>query len=103
MNSADTLHSPSRKHGYVFREGVYSAAAAMGSYCPARQKIPKLIVGEVMDRMVEQLRAEMQEGWAGLQRPVMRIDGSSLLLQHSRNWCGAFHPGTIHMGRTMGR
>jgi hypothetical protein len=45
----------------------------------------------------------MQEGWAGLQRPVMRIDGSSLLLQHSRNWCGAFHPGTIHMGRTMGR
>ena len=143
MNSADTFqllrlfqkvapawffHSLSRKHGYVFREGVYSAAvviwlmiwqrlqgnrslaaavqhllqggaqdlvsdskrwteakvsAATGSYCQARQKLPKLIVGEVMDRMVEQLRAEMQEGWAGLQRPVMLIDGSSLQLQHS--------------------
>ncbi len=153
MNSADTFqllrlfqkvapawffHSLSRKHGYVFREGVYSAAvviwlmiwqrlqgnrslaaavqhllqggaqdlvsdskrwteakvsAATGSYCQARQKLPKLIVGEVMDRMVEQLRAEMQEGWAGLQRPVMLIDGSSLQLQHTPELVRRFSPG----------
>ncbi len=68
-------------------------SAATGSYCQARQRLPKLIAGEVMERMVMQLRAEMQEGWEGLQRPVFVIDGSSLQLQHAPELVQAFSPG----------
>ena len=127
-----------QKHGYDFRDGVYSAAvvvwlmiwqrlqgsrglaaavqhllqggagdlvsncsrwmqqkvsAATGSYCQARQRLPKLIAGEVMERIVDQLRVEMQEGWEGLQRPVFVVDGSSLQLQHAPELVQAFSPG----------
>src|SRR5579859_381964 len=41
-------------------------SAATGGYCQARQKLPKLIASHVSDRILEQLRAEMQEGWPGL-------------------------------------
>jgi hypothetical protein len=73
-------------------------SAATGSYCQARQKLPKLIAEEVMERMVEQLRAEMQEGWTGLQRPVFVIDGSSLRLQHTPELVHAFSPGRNQYG-----
>jgi hypothetical protein len=68
-------------------------SAATGSYCQARHRLPKLIAGEVMERMVEQLRAEMQEGWQGLARPVFVIDGSSLQLPHAEELVQAFSPG----------
>src|SRR5271170_3171773 len=44
-------------------------SAATGGYCQARQRLPKLIVSEVTDRIVNELRVEMQEGWSGLRRP----------------------------------
>lgn len=153
MNSADSLQllrlfqkvAPawflrelSQKHGYGFREGVYSAtvvvwlmiwqrlqgnrclaaavqyllqggakdlvsdckrctedkvSAATGSYCQARQRLPKLIAGEVMERMVGQLREEMQEGREGLKRPVFVVDGSTLQLQHAPALVKEFPPG----------
>jgi hypothetical protein len=68
-------------------------SAATGSYCAARQRLPALIVREVTERMVERLRAEMQEGWEGLQRPVFVIDGSSLQLQHTPELVKAYSPG----------
>ena len=68
-------------------------SAATGSYCQARQKLPKLIVSEVTERIVGQLRAEMQEGWEGLMRPVFVIDGSSLQLQHTPELKKAYSPG----------
>ena len=153
MNSPDTLQllrlfqkaAPAwffrdlcQKHGYRFRDGVYSApvviwlmiwqrlqgdkslaaavqhllrggaadlvteskrwkeetvSSATGSYCQARQRLPKLIAGEVMERMVEQLQAEMQEGWEGLQRSVVVIDGTTLQLQHTPELVKGFSPG----------
>ena len=45
-------------------------SAATGGYCQARQKLPTLVAIRVADRLVEQLRGEMQEGWPGLQRPT---------------------------------
>jgi hypothetical protein len=128
----------SKKHGYGFRQGVYSAmvvvwlmiwqrlqgaeslaaavqyllqgggqelrgeckrwtedkvSAATGSYCQARQRLPKLMVREVMERMLEQLRSEMREGWEGLQRPVFVVDGSTLALPHAAELVDAFSPG----------
>jgi hypothetical protein len=75
-----------------------TVSAATGSYCQARQRLPKLIAGEVIDRMAEQLRTEMQEGWAGLQRPVVVIDGSSLQLQHTPELVERFSPGSNQHG-----
>ena len=46
-----------------------------------------------MDRILQQLRAEMQEGWEGLKRPIFVVDGSSLQLQHARELVQAFSPG----------
>jgi hypothetical protein len=73
-------------------------SAATGSYCQARQRLPKLIAEEVMERMVGQLRAEMREGWEGLQRPVFVIDGSSLQLPYSPELVQAFSPGHNQQG-----
>ena len=73
-------------------------SAATGSYCEARQKLPKLVAGEVMERMVDQLRAEMQEGWGGLKRPVFVVDGSSLQLQHVPELVEKFSPGSNQHG-----
>jgi hypothetical protein len=53
----------------------------------------KLIVREVTERMLEQLRAEMQEGWPGLKRPVVIIDGSSCQLQHTPELVERYSPG----------
>jgi hypothetical protein len=132
-----------QKHGYGFRQGVYTpmvvvwlmiwqrlsgnhglagavqyllnggaqdllndckrctrdeVSAAPGGYCQARQKLPKLIVSEVTDRIVEQLRPEMQEGWKGLKRPVFVVDGSTLPLQHSAGLVKEFPPGSNQHG-----
>jgi len=73
-------------------------SAATGSYCEARRKLPKLVAGEVMERMVDQLRAEMQEGWGGLKKPVFVVDGSSLQLQHVQELVEEFSPGSNQHG-----
>jgi hypothetical protein len=65
-------------------------SGATGGYCQARQKLPKLIASQVSERIVEQLRTEMQEGWRGLQRPVFVINGSSLQLKHEPELVKAF-------------
>ena len=70
-----------------------TVSAGTAGYCEARQKLPKLIAEEVMDRILQQLRAEMQEGWEGLKRPIFVVDGSSLQLQHARELVQAFSPG----------
>ncbi len=75
-----------------------SISAATGGYCQARQKLPKLIASQVSDRIVEQLRSEMQEGWPGLQRPIFLIDGSSLQLSHTAELVGRFPPGGNQYG-----
>ena len=141
--SASFFNALNRKHGYRFRDGIYSIAvvvwlmiwqrlhgprtleaavqhllqggagdlvsdckrwtedkvsAGTGGYCDARQKMPKLIAEEVMDHIVEQLRAEMQEGWSGLKRPIFLVDGSSLQLQHAPELVRKFSPGRNRHG-----
>ena len=68
-------------------------SGATGGYCQARQRLPTLIARQVSERIVEQLREEMQEGWKGLQRPVFVIDGSSLQLRHEPELVKAYSPG----------
>jgi hypothetical protein len=70
-----------------------SVSASTGGYCQARQRLPKPIVSKVTERITDQLRTEMQEGWAGLKRPIFVIDGSSLQLQHAPELVKAFPPG----------
>jgi putative transposase len=73
-------------------------SSATGGYCQARQKLPKLIASQVSERIVEQLRTEMQEGWKGLRRPVFVIDGSTLQLKHEPELVKAFSPGRNQHG-----
>jgi hypothetical protein len=68
-------------------------SARAAGYCQARQKLPTLVARQVTDRLVEQLRSEMQEGWPGVQRPVLLIDGSSLQLRHNEQLVQAFPAG----------
>jgi hypothetical protein len=70
-----------------------NVSTATGSYCMARQRLPLTIVRGVTERMMEQLRTEMQEGWEGLQRPVFVIDGSSLQLRYTPELVKAYPPG----------
>jgi hypothetical protein len=72
-------------------QGRISARAA--GYCQARQKLPTLVASQVTDRLVEQLRSEMQEGWPGVQRPVLLIDGTTLQLRHNEQLLQAFPAG----------
>jgi hypothetical protein len=78
------------------REGRISAGP--GGYCQARQKLPKLIASHVTDRIAEQLRSEMQEGWPGLKRPIFMIDGSSVQLPHRAELVRRFPPGHNQYG-----
>jgi len=78
-------------------------SSATGGYCQARQKLPKLIASQVSERIVEQLRTEMQEGWKGLQRPVFVIDGSTLQLKHEPELVRPFPLGAINMGKIIGQ
>lgn len=73
-------------------------SAATGGYCQARQKLPTLVVSHVTDRIVEQLRQEMREGWPGLQRPLFLIDGSTLQLPHTPALVRRFPPGRNRQG-----
>jgi len=68
-------------------------SSVTGGYCVARQRLPKRIASEVADRMVNELRAEMQEGWPGVQRPVFLIDGSTLQLPSRAELRKMFPPG----------
>jgi hypothetical protein len=73
-------------------------SVATGGYCQARQKLPTLLARQVSERIVEQLRSEMQEGWGGLQRPVFAIDGSTPQLQHTAALVEAFPPAVNQLG-----
>jgi hypothetical protein len=68
-------------------------SAATGSYCGARLRLPKPIISEVTERIIGQLRAEMQEGWEGLARPVFVVDGTALQMQHTPSLVKAYSPG----------
>jgi hypothetical protein len=73
-------------------------SSATGSYSTARQRLPGPIVREVTERMVAQLRVEMEEGWEGLQRPVFMVDGTTLQLQHEPELIKAYSPGRNQHG-----
>jgi hypothetical protein len=60
--------------------------------------LPKQVAAQVTDRIVEQLRSQMQEGWPGLHRPIFLIDGSSLPLPHTRDLVQGFSPGHNQYG-----
>ena len=68
-------------------------SSATGGYCVARQRLPIPIASEVSDRIVNELRAEMEEGWPGVQRPVFLIDGSTLQLPSREELRKRFPPG----------
>jgi len=76
------------------REGRISAA--QGGYCQARQKLSKLVVGQIVDELFQRLQAVLGHGQGP--GPVFVLDGSSLLLQHRPDLQAAYPPGKNQHG-----
>lgn len=78
------------------REGKISPRT--GGYCRARQKLPRELVRDVSDHIVQQLQAELRQDYAGLSAPVFVLDGSSLQLQAEPELRRAYPPGRNQHG-----
>ncbi len=89
---ADPLLQPCKR----VREGKMSPAT--GGYCQARQKLPKLVVSQVNDELIERLRQELSQPWPGLAAPAFVVDGTTLQLQHRRELIRAFPPANNQHG-----
>ena len=80
------------------REGRISSAA--GGYCQGIQKMPKLVPQQVTQDIVTQLSQQIGEPWPGLAGPVYLLDGSSLLLPHTRKLARAYPPANNPHGQS---
>jgi Transposase DDE domain len=78
------------------REGRISGAA--GGYCQGIQKMPKLVPELVTRDVVVRLSEQLSEPWPGLTGPVYVLDGSTLLLEHTRKLRGAYPPASNQHG-----
>jgi len=82
-------------------------SAGTGSYSEARRKLPKLVAGEMMERMVDQLRAEYARGMGRTEEARVcsgRIE-SAIAPTHVVTGTGrrVLPPGVTNMGRIIGR
>lgn len=75
-------------------------SAATGGYCQARQKLSKLVAGQIVDDLFERLQGVLREGWSGLQRPLFVLDGSTLLLEHAEDLKTVYPPARNQHGRS---
>jgi hypothetical protein len=78
------------------RAGRISQAA--GGYCQGVQKMPKLVPQLVTGDIVARLSEQLGEPWPGLAGPVYVMDGSTLLLAHTRKLARAYPPGNNQHG-----
>lgn len=78
------------------QEGRISPAA--GGYCQSIQKMPKLVPQLVTRDVVARLSEQLGEPWPGLAGPVYVLDGSTLLLAHTRKLARAYPPGNNQHG-----
>ena len=78
------------------REGRISQAA--GGYCQSIQKMPKLVPQLVTRDVVARLSEQLGEPWPGLAGPVYVVDGTTLLLPHTRKLARAYPAGSNQHG-----
>lgn len=79
------------------REGRISAAT--GGYCQARQKLSTLKLRRIVDDLFERLQAVLRPTQASAE-PVFVLDGSTLLLENSRDLPVLYPPAQNQYGRT---
>ena len=79
-------------------EGRISAAA--GAYCRARQKLPKIVVIQVADQILERLQADLGQSWPELDGPAFVLDGSSVQLQHCPGILKEYPPAVNQKGQS---
>ncbi|MGH9695159.1 MAG: IS4 family transposase [Bryobacteraceae bacterium] len=78
------------------QEGRISQAA--GGYCQGIQKMPKLVPQLVTRDVVARLSEQLGNPWPGLGGPVYVVDGSTLLLPHTRKLAKVYPPGSNQHG-----
>lgn len=93
----EALHWPPRHVGTrAISDGRISTRT--GGYCRARLRMPKLVVTDVCDHILEQLQVLMREQLPDVGRPVFVIDGTTLRLPHRPELVKAFPPGSNQHG-----
>ena len=73
-------------------------SAAPGGYCQSVKKLSKLVPQQVTRDIVAQLRQQIGEPWPGLSGAAYLLDGSSLLLPHTRKLVRAYPPANNQHG-----
>lgn len=71
------------------RRSGKAISLATGAYCPARQRVPTLVVQQVSDDVFERLRKQAPAP----PRPVFIVDGTTLRLEQAPELVEAFPPG----------
>jgi len=71
-----------------------------GGYCQARQHLPKLLVSQTMDELLERLRQRLLESAPPHSQRMYLLDGSSLQLEHERELVRQFPPASNQHGKS---
>jgi len=75
-------------------------AVSTGGYCQARQHLPKLLVRNSMDELIQRLRSRLLESASRLAQRVYLLDGSSLQLEHEPELVTAYPPASNQHGKS---
>lgn len=71
-----------------------------GGYCQARQHLPKLLVSQSMDELLERLRQRLLKSESSGQPRAYLLDGSSLQLEHEPDLVQAYPPASNQHGKS---
>lgn len=67
-------------------------SAHTGAYCQARQRLPKLLAEQVLQKTIEHHAEQLRQGWPDWPFPVFVVDGSTLQLEHQPELVAAYPP-----------
>ena len=70
------------------------------AYNQGRQALPKSVVGQSYDHILEQLNARVDQRGAGEQKRAFVLDGSSVRAAHTEKLCELYPPGSNQHGQT---
>jgi putative transposase len=77
-------------------------ALSTGGYCQARQRLPKLLVRNSMEELIQRLRSRLLKlkSASGPAQRVYLLDGSSLQLEHEPELVTAYPPASNQHGKS---
>jgi len=65
---------------YLFDRGLPPVSTATGSYCDARQRLPEILVWDLVRRVGRSVHQKASQGWLFHGRAVKIADGSTVIM-----------------------